>query len=443
MTKDEFNEAIKKTEQALKNGDEQEAFGAIRPILAYPGMVATEENLVKALETFAPLAKAFGGEELEELVYLVSSNADDENLLFDLAYALYDMGVFPFSATLLARANAVAPNDPKILAELATTFEMMMLYGQARSVLKASPDALNTSAFLKYLFAFHTLMSGDLKEARSILDEVLKVDEEDVLSAAQQLEGMVLRAEELQKRGHLSERDLRGWHLALNGSILLQLSPYGFDDGMNGRYALLNDSHGLCREGCLRLKQFLEEAEIEVERVYYIAERSSEILARAMARILDKPLVEWGDGQQKPGLIVVYDLSFTPTQELFDSLQIHHPGQLLWAHASCWTTPFPYAPDVTTFLYQTNTSPWGGGGMVFNSETEELSESEADESPAEELAEKIIEAVYETPEDGDAPAKLLKELKAIPKKAYPGVLRSKGYRTRQRAGSPVPSARFI
>ena len=443
MSNKEFNEALEKTEKALKEGNEQEAFSAIRPIFAYPGMVATEDSLVKALEVFTPLAKSIGGEDLQNLVALVASKPDDENLLFDLSYALYDQGLFPFSATLLSRANAVAPSSPKILAELATTFEMMMLYHQARTVLEASPDALKNSAFLRYLHGFHTLMSGDVESAREILDEVLQTDEDDVLSAAGQLEGMVIRAEELKKKGHLGEQDLRGWHLALNGSLLLQLSPFGFDDGMNGRYAFLNDSYGLCHEGCMRLKQFLDEAKFDVERVYYIAERSSEILARAMAKILDKPLVEWGDGKEKPGLIVVYDLAFTPTHELFESLQMQRPGQLLWAHASCWTNPFPYSPDITTFLYQSNTAPWTGGGMIYNTKTQEMSESEADESPAEELAEKILAGEFETPEDGEAPARLLQELKKVPKNAYPGVLRSSGFRARQRAGSPVPSARFV
>jgi hypothetical protein len=44
----------------------------------------------------------------------------------------------------------------------------------------------------------------------------------------------------------LDRQDLRGWHYVLTGGILASLSPYGFDDGMTGRWAYLSDSVSRC-----------------------------------------------------------------------------------------------------------------------------------------------------------------------------------------------------
>src|SRR5258708_13714115 len=88
-------------------------------------------------------------------------------------------------------------------------------------------------------------------------------------------------------------RDLRGWHFVLTGGLLLHLSPHGFDEGMNGRYAFVQDSGALCLEGIQRLRAVLDTLKCTVPRVFELPERSSAILAHAVAQLLHCPLVPW------------------------------------------------------------------------------------------------------------------------------------------------------
>ena len=57
------------------------------------------------------------------------------------------------------------------------------------------------------------------------------------------------------------------------------------------------------------------------------------------------PAEPWSESRAaEPGLIVVYNLAALDG-DLLKSLREHRPGQILWAHASCWTSEPPFAAD--------------------------------------------------------------------------------------------------
>ncbi|MBO7941494.1 hypothetical protein JTP77_037185, partial [Streptomyces sp. S9] len=83
----------------------------------------------------------------------------------------------------------------------------------------------------------------------------------------------------------LDGTDLRGWQFVLGGTILGTLSPYGFDAGMAGRYAWLQDSPEQCLRGLLRLKAVLEAAGTRPASVSLLPDRGSRILGLAAAEV--------------------------------------------------------------------------------------------------------------------------------------------------------------
>ena len=162
---------------------------------------------------------------------------------------------------------------------------------------------------------------------------------------------------------------------------------------MRGRYAYVSDGYALIREGISRLGVALAAAQIAAPRVLALPDRSSQIVAAAAARILGLPLEPFPEGgDEGPGLVVAYDLDRVGSGDALQQLREHHPGQVLFAHASCWTDPFPFAPDVTTYLYQQSVAPWDAGRMNVDPVTREVVQSEADEAPVDELAARVVDA---------------------------------------------------
>ena len=151
-----------------------------------------------------------------------------------------------------------------------------------------------------------------LGPARRLLPDLQRLQEQDEHFAAlsARIIRMLRRADALSGHVPLDSRDLRGWHMVITSGLLLHVSPHGFDEGMNGRYAFVQDTPELCLEGIERVKAVLAALEIAPPRIFALPERSSSILAQATARILDCPLESWPDGgSEEPGLIVAYDLA--------------------------------------------------------------------------------------------------------------------------------------
>jgi tetratricopeptide (TPR) repeat protein len=425
---------LEEARQRLANGDAMSAFQALKPTLGYPGELESLDDWKQCFELFADISSGLGATEFSGTIRRVASDPDDVNSLYDFGYEAYEEGLFGPAATALARANLLAPGQTGILSELASCLEHAGWNEEAARVLRDSGVA-KADPLLQYLLGFNSLMCGNLEEAEELLPGISDGENPNLPYMAKQLETMVHRSKALQPT------DLRGWHLSLNAGVLLHLSPYGFNEGMNGRYAFIQDSYSICLEGLGLLSRSLERLGRTVPRVYMIGDRSSEILARAAAEWFKCPLEPWpGD---KPGLIVVYDPSEIQDEGTFESLKAHRPGQVLWAHACDWVQPFPFTPDVTTFLYQSNTAPWGGQLVVGEEGASEV--GEPDESPADDLAKEILEADQETTTEGgtDSLDALLKKARTLPAELAAGALRDDGQRQRFRDGSPIKSARFV
>ncbi|APR80905.1 Hypothetical protein A7982_06252 [Minicystis rosea] len=429
--------------EKLAQGHVQEAFREIRPVLAYP---AAPEGAVlhDALDVLREVGEELVGDHFRDLLAWARDHKNDAEALYDAGYALYEQKLHDLAAGLLARANRVAPGSTTIVTELAANLEALMLHRHAAEVLRAS-GLVETDAMCRYLYGFNALMAGEVDAARPVAEAMRKVDDHSMTYMGSALAGMIARADAVRSVTKLDARDLAGWHLAINGSVLLHLSPHGFEEPMRGRYALVNDSYARIREGIERLRVALGAAGIEAPRVFALPDRSSRIVGMAAAQILGVPCDVWArGGDREPGIVVAYDLDLVGNADVLEQLRDHRPGQVLFAHASCWTDPFPYAPDVTTYLYQVNTAPWDGGQMTVDRETKKITKSEPDLAPIEEIAARIVAAPSndESVSTRAELAALVSAARAVTGDAAAGLFRASGPRIRQRTGSPVASHRF-
>ncbi|HWB76217.1 MAG TPA: hypothetical protein VG755_14705 [Nannocystaceae bacterium] len=441
----ELQDALAKAEQELAGGDAHAAFTGLRNVLEFPATaLADAPDYARAFATFARVAAAIAGSELAALVQRVASERADAQAYYDVGYALYEQKLFGIAATLLARANQLAPGEPAILSELSAALEATMGYGAAAMLIDRS-GVVDDDPMLVYLSGFNWIMVGDVARARARVQQLDGVLDPNHVHMRDSLAGMVRRADALAAAGiELGDRALTGWHAALDGSLLLHESPYGHDEPMRGRYAYVSDSPGLMREGLERLALVLGAAGSDPPCVIAAPDRASSILAIAAGRILGRAVVPWSPSCGA-GLVVAWNLDTVADQDFLEAMQWHRAGQILFAHASAWVDPFPYAPDVTTLLGQTITHPWEGGALRIDPDTKKAVAAEPDERAPEVLATEIVDApaLEESSASSiDLVLTIERALAGLPEADRLGLRRSDGRRLRQRAGSAVPSARF-
>jgi hypothetical protein len=445
MSTPSFPEALKAAVDALARGDARAAFGHVRfPLAHEPALVTDRDRWCEAFDLFARISAALAEEELAGLVRRAVDDPDDIQALYDLGYQLIEQGLPGVAATALARANVLFPNQGPILTELAAALGRDQRCREAAEALRAAPELVESDFLCRYLLAHSALMTGDLVEPRRLLPELLQAAEPDRLALARLIEGMLARADAVGGVTPLDDADLRGWHFVVSGGLLLHLSPFGFDEGMHGRYAYIQDDPGRCLEGLRRLAAVLAAWQVRPPRVWRLDDADSAALAVAAAQALGCPAEAWpSSGSDDPGLIVVYDLAALP-EEAVAALREHRPGQALWSHASCWTAEPPFAADLTTYLHQYNVSPWGERLRV-DPQTRQTEKVPPSDAPPEQRAEEILAAAPEP--DALADVRQLVELaraaQGLAGEHGPGALRRQGWRRRQGINSPVQSSRLF
>lgn len=442
----EYQNRLQQVRGLLKQGNAQEAFRAFYPLLRYPGMVQQPRELSESLEVFATISAQIVGDEFTSIIRHTLRRLKDPDALYSLGYELMEQGLSDIAATILAEAYRLAPDNVDILTELCAALERSMLYADACRFLKEAPQQVQRFFLCCYLLAFNALMSGDLATPRRLLPELKRLQSQDehFPTLTSRITSMLRRADALSEYMPLDKRDLRGWHMVITAGLLLHLSPYGFDEGMNGRYAFVQDTPELCLEGIEKVRAVLDALKIAVPRVFALPERSSTVLAEATARVLKRPLEAWPPGgSDAPGLIVAYDLSLLD-ETVLPTLIEHHPGQILWSHAACWVEDLPIAADLTTFLYQVNYEPWGERLQV-DEERKQTTVIPPDERAASVIAAEVAAAELTPGCLDDVPAliELARVSASVTGEDAPGLFCSAGQRKKQWGGSPVPSSRFV
>lgn len=357
--------------------------------------------------------------------------------LYDFGYACVEHGAGYAAVPALSEALRLAPDSPMVLSELVVALEDVGRHGEAVRVLEER-DATLSDWPHRYLLVYNAVMAGDLPTATRHAARLPSPEDERWAPAYDRITRMLGRAAAARTAGPLDHRDLRGWQFVLTGTLLSTLSPFGFDDGMTGRYAYTQDDVALCRYGLRRLQVILGATGRRPSTVSLLPDRSSHILGLAAAEILGLPAVPFA-ATRPDTVVVAYDLT-TADEGVVGELRDRAPGQLLYEHATCWTDPPAVPADVSTFLRQTVVPPWGE--RLRRTANGEVETTPADDRPAERIAAEITNAPAEPdPGDGATPPDPDETLAAF----ATAVASEWPTDTRDRVSSagPVPSSRFL
>jgi hypothetical protein len=426
----------------LAAGDARAAFLALRPAIVAWREPLDDAEFTLRFALFASIAKSIAGEEFAARVRAIAADPDNVQALYDAGYALYEQRLFDIAATVLLRANRLAPGQKAIVTELSANLEACMAYDVALLALGSSGLGEH-DPLCAYLLGFNAMMCGDRETARAALPRITG-DDETMRTVRESLASMLARADAIDGSLPLDDRELTGWHAAINGTVLLHESPHGLDAGMNGRYAFVGDSPGLMREGIERLAVLLSNESIRPARVVAAPDRASKILAHAVGTHLRLPVSSWQAGGAQQGLHCCWDLDAVGDAAFLQAMRHHTPGQILFAHISNWVSPFPYAPDVTTILAQQSTNPFTGGAMRIDPETQKFAQAEPDARDDAQLADEILTANITDPSHRpvDVALGVTAACRALDENRRLGLHRTQGHRARQRAGGPVRSNWF-
>ena len=385
-----MSDVLAKAWELVDAGDVQ---GAVWQLRAHAADV-TATTIAPLVERVARLADM---PDLAAASAALAADPGSPQALYDYGYQCVDSGASFLAVPALGEALRLAPDARGVLVELVTALEHEERHGEAVAVLREREAGL--PAWPEgYLLAYNALMSGDVEAARAAWTALPEPVGEDQRwePAFARLRRMLDRAAVAQEFCPLDGHDLRGWHFVLTGGVLTTLSPWGFDAGMNGRWGYIQETLGSCLWGLRRLRLVLDTAGCAPCSVSLLPDRSSHIMGLAAAQVLGLPAEPYAAGRSDT-VVVAYDLGEVD-DTIVSGLRERVPGQVLFEHATCWTTPPAASADVSTLLAQFSTPPWGRG--LRRGADGSVERMPADDRPAEEVAAGILQA-DDTPDSGD------------------------------------------
>ncbi|MEV5174387.1 hypothetical protein AB0L10_25675 [Streptomyces flaveolus] len=411
--------------------------GALRQVRA----AGEDQPLGEVALVVGRAAGSAGFDDLADASAALAAAPEDPRALYDFGYACVERGVSDLAIPALRAALGLSGGALPVLRELVSAYEDGGRHREAVAEL-----ARHEGRFAhwpdRYLLVYNAVLAGDLELARR--QHALLPDPEDARwrPARERLDRMLARAADAERAGRLDTADLRGWQYVLGGTVLGTLSPWGYDSGMNGRYALLQDTPDQCLRGLLRLRDLLAATGARPRSVSLLPDRDSRILGLAAAEVLGLPAEPFAPGRADT-VVVAYDLDGLAAHDggpaLIGELFERSPGQVLHAQACCWTDPPAVTPDSAALLHQSVMAPWGEGLRL--GADGGVERGPADDRPEAEIAAGITAAdPAPDPGDGDGPADGDTEFAAFATAVRGTWLR--GERARVRSAGPVPGSRF-
>lgn len=183
-------------------------------------------------------------------------------MLYDSGYACVERGAGHLAVRPLARALELAPDAAPVLSELVAALEHDGQHARAVAVLEDHQPVLGWWLH-RFQYVYNALMAGNLDKAAEGFGRLPEPQDAAWTLAREKVRRMLARASTARASTaravtSLDSRDLRGWHSVLTGGVLASLSPYGFNAGMTGRWAYLNDPVAGCAAALQRLKLMLD-----------------------------------------------------------------------------------------------------------------------------------------------------------------------------------------
>jgi hypothetical protein len=419
------NTELEKAWELLEAGD-------VAGVMRHLRFTAEQIPIADLARVVGKAAEAAGFEDLTQAAANLAASSENAQYLFDFGYACIEHGASYAAIPALAEAVRLVPGSSVARTELVAAYEAVMRHGDAAAVLQAAEPQLSDWPE-RYMLAYNRLLAGSPDAARADFARLPAPDDDKWLWARDRLRRILDRADAARRAGPLDHEDLRGWQFALTGGILAQISPYGFAQGMTGRFAFHQDDRASCLRGLLRLRLILDAAGRRPTTVSLLGERGARIMGLAAAEVLGLPTVPYEPGRADT-VVVAYRLDDVD-EGTVRSLHERAPGQVLYEHASCWTEPPYSAADVIGLLRQTGSAPWE---KQLTGDPEGSAPDERDEAAV--AADITSAAIGPVEGDGDSPFDPDEAPAAFAAQAASAWL--DGPRNRVTSMGPVRSSRF-
>jgi hypothetical protein len=436
-----MSEELEKAEGLLASGD---VSGLLRHLRAHGEALPLGE----VARLMAGAARLAGFDDLAQAATAVAEGGGEPGAqaLYEYGYACVERGTAHLAVRPLARALELVPDATPVLSELVAALEDDGQHARAVEVLEEHESLLQWPHRFQYVF--NALMAGNLEKATAGFGRLPEPEDAVWAPAREKVRRMLARAGVARAVSSLDHQDLRGWHYVLTGGVLASLSPYGFEQGMTGRWAYFSDSVAGCAAALQRLRLILSAAGVTPDSVSLLPDRSSRILGAAAAATLGLPMTDYdSDEPATNSVVVAYDLTETDPTAVA-ALRERAPGQVLFERATCWTDPPGVTADVSGLLGQTVVPPWAT--QVRRLEDGTVGEGPADDRPVAAIAADIVHAPPDQDEgDGNTPPDPDESLRRFAEAvAGPGARERdggwlSGIREYIPNSGPVPSSRFL
>ena len=292
----------------------------------------------------------------------------------------------------LQRAVEMQPDDMHVGMDLSIALAESFQVDDACKVLLDFP--YDTDIHAEFYYYWFSLLNGRTAGITDFIRRAREAAESrgygsqsarDLLPNIDNLEEALARFETVPS----PDRLIGVWQYIQHGSVILLPDDESRDeDGelvAGGRWVYLNPPLAMIAQTLRRLKRYLTEMNRYPTSVLGLWDRDSEVIARAVALVLDVPCRQaTARNVVREDCLIVAARSSYFHYPLLEQVQ---PGQTLFALDCDWLHPSTYTPDIVGFMTQQCFLPWSDEKAEFEELVEQTLgdefEIETEEEPGE------------------------------------------------------------
>lgn len=375
--------------KAFDEGDYRESFRLQSfAFIIDPNFIPTYELAVLTLEKV-------GGQTEADLFKKALEDFNNYKPFYNLGYHFTEIGNYRMATPFLQRSLVLSNNSLGVAMELAIAYTAQFLPENGMELLRQIDLDNNFWAWCQLYWCsllsnkpdgIEEFISNTKKQFRDSLNNRDR-NIAAIFAAIDKLEECLTRYKTVENPEYV----IRNWHYIQYGGAILDY----FDNSVaenalqvaGGRYVAKFGSYKEVKSVISKLKEYLTKLGKCPETVYILPSRNSEILGKAISKILDVNCTQYNRNTSvQNGLIIAGDTSeFNDYPELVNI----RGNTVTFALNHNWLESSLITPDICGFMSQTYIFPWEGGSIKVDPETNKVDKSEPDLRSAEEIAESI------------------------------------------------------
>lgn len=315
---------------------------------------------------------------------LYKMEAPDEAALFEKAYnnfdsfdAFNDLGAnyfrvnrFDLAMPFLEKAWKLSDKNPYVAHDLAVVYARMFKIDKAIQVIEQA-DPYKDFWNLYYWCKLNLLQNRTdgvqpaIQELLTFIENELKDDEQTISN------NKIFELVEMSERLVSIENPqniIYEWQFIQYGTMMLDLLNTSEKNLIGGRYIMKFGTYENIGTTLYKCKNLLSKLEYTVQEVKYLATPDSEILGKALARILQVNSTQFKPTEESKGCLIV--AAHTSDYDIYPDLPEIKEGQLTFALNHNWLASSYICPDIIGFMSQKCSLPWeeGSNGKSENNE---------------------------------------------------------------------------